>query len=200
MSHLVHVAEPSGLSCRPGGSLRRTVTMALLMGLFSATWAQTAPGGVRESAASPASRAWGNDQQFMAEAAENEHAEIQVAGTALRRASNVQVRSVAQAMLQDHGRLQQELQALAATKTMPLPGEPSPLQRGLIDTLQHVDDAAFDRYCAQVMVVSQQRAILLFRRAASDAGDADLRAWAKNSLPVLEHHLQMARYLKSALQ
>jgi putative membrane protein len=190
-------APANRLSSRRQISLCGNIMVVLLMGLCSAAWAQTAPGALRESAASPA---WRNDQQFMTEAAENEHAEIQVAGTALRRASNVQVRSVAQAMLQDHGRLQQELQTLAAAKTMPLPGESSPPQRGLIDTLQHVDDAAFDRHCAQMMVVSHQRAILLFRQAARDGEDADLRAWAKNSLPVLEHHLQMARYLKAALQ
>jgi putative membrane protein len=169
----------------------------LLMGCCAATWAQTASGPVREPAAGPA---WRNDQQFMAEAAHTEHAEIQVASTALRRAANVQARSVAQAMLQDHGRLQQELQALSAAKALPLPAEPSPLQRGLIDTLQHVDEAAFDRHYAQAIVVSHQRAILQFRQAARHAEEADLRAWAKNSLPVLEHHLQMARYLKAALQ
>lgn len=178
-------------------ALRRNITIALLMGLCSAVGAQTAPGMVREWAASPA---WRNDQQFMAEAAHNEHAEIQVASTALRRASNVQARSVAQAMLQDHGRLQQELQALSAAKTIPPPLQSPPLQRGLIDTLQRVDDAAFDRHYAQVIVASHQRAILQFRQAARHAEDADLRAWTKNTLPVLEHHLQMARYLKAALQ
>jgi putative membrane protein len=197
MNHLVHKAEPPGLSCRPLFSLHRSVTMALLMGLCSAGWAQTAPAAAGDSAARPAVR---SDQQFMAEAARNEHAEIQVAMTALRRASNVQARSIAQALLQDHGRLEQELQALSAVKAVPLSGDPSMLQRNHIDTLQHIDDAAFDRHYADVLVVSHQQSIMLFRQAARHAQDADVRAWAKASLPVLEHHLHMARYLKAAIE
>jgi putative membrane protein len=197
MKRFAHEAGPPGLSCPPCGSLPRNVTMALLMGLCSVSWAQTAPAAARESAARPAVR---SDQQFMAEAAQNEHAEILVAMTALRRASNVQARSIAQALLQDHGRLEQELQALSAVKAVPLPGDPSMLQRNHIDTLQHIDDAAFDRHYADVLVVSHQQSIMLFRQAARHAQDADVRAWAKALLPVLEHHLQMARYLKAALE
>jgi putative membrane protein len=171
-----------------------TLAMASLIGFSSATRAQTAP--APHSTAGQASR---SDQQFMTEAAQSEHAGLEVAMTALRRASNVQARNVAQALVQDHERLTQELQALAATKAVTLPDDSSGLQSGQVEMLQRIDDAAFDRRYAELLVALQQRAIKLFGQAARQAEDADVRAWAKASLPVLEHHLQMARYLKASL-
>jgi putative membrane protein len=174
--------------------LSRHITMGLLIGLSSATWAQmtSAP----HPTAGVASR---SDQQFMTEAAQSEHAELEVAMTALRRASNLQARNVAQALVQDHERLIQELQALSATKAVTLPDDALVSYRGQIEVLQRIEDAAFDRRYAEMLVALHQRSIKLFGQAARQAEDADLRAWAKAALPVLEHHLQMARYLKAAL-
>ena len=97
-------------------------------------------------------------------------------------------------------RSNQALQALAASKGMKLPDAPSIAQRAKIKLLSARDGAGFDRQYASSMGVSaHEDTVKLFQKAARDAKDADVKAFAAKTLPTLEHHLQMARDLKATV-
>ena len=47
------------------------------------------------------------------------------------------------------------------------------------------------------MVDDHEKDVEEFRKASQDLKDPDLRAWANKTLPVLEHHLAMAKDIAS---
>lgn len=66
---------------------------------------------------------------FMKQAAQNGHAEVESAKLAQKKASSPQVKSFAQHMIADRTKANKELMALAKGKGVELPKEPSILQR-----------------------------------------------------------------------
>jgi putative membrane protein len=137
------------------------------------------------------------DVEFLKQAAHAGLAEVAGSKVAVEKAVNTQVRGFAQQMVDDHTRSHEELKALAASKGVTLPTEPSIAQRARVKMLDSKDGGSFDRrYAAHFGVTAHQDAIRLYVKAASDAQDSDVRAYAAKTLPILQHHLQMAHELK----
>jgi putative membrane protein len=157
----------------------------------SAPSAAMAPAGPRNKLA----RA---DAEFMQKAAEVGHTEVAAGKVAVAKAVNTQVRGFAQQMIDDHGRSNAELSALAASKGLDLSGDPSITQSAKIDLLSSRDGAGFDRSYAQTFGVRAHRAALdLFQKAADRSADPEVKAFAAKVLPTLEHHLEMAKEMQA---
>lgn len=158
-----------------------------------------------QQATAPATRASGEmkvpamprtDANFMKQAAENGHAEVEASKLALTKATNPEVKKFAQQMVDDHTKVGEELMALASAKGVELPKEPSLVQKGKAKLLDAADGAKFDqRYVASMGVDAHEDTLKLFRKAAKDAKDAEVKAWAAKTVPALEHHLEMAKAL-----
>jgi putative membrane protein len=83
-------------------------------------------------------------------------------------------------------------------KGVALPSEPSLAQRARLELLASADGAAFDRRYADMLGLSAHRDTLqLFQKAADAATDPDVKAYAAQTLPALQLHLQMATELKT---
>jgi putative membrane protein len=137
------------------------------------------------------------DSVFLVQAAQNGQAELQVGRLALEKTQNTEVKTFAQRMLDEHTAWAAELAALASAKGVRLPDEASAAQKGDINQLATSDSYHFDqRYAESMGVHAHEETIALFRRAANEADDADIRAFAARMLPKLQLHLQMARGLK----
>jgi putative membrane protein len=156
------------------------------------------------AAALAAGSAWADlarsDSSFLNNAAQGGLAEVESSKLALTKGVNTQIKGFAQQMVDDHEKAYKELQALAASKGVKLPDAPSVAQRAKIKLLSARDGAGFDRQYASSMGVSaHEDTVKLFQKAARDAKDADVKAFAAKALPTLEHHLQMARELKATV-
>jgi putative membrane protein len=139
------------------------------------------------------------DAAFLKQAAQNGHAEVESSKLALTKAVNTQVKGFAQQMVDDHTKTGQELAALAASKGVEVPKEPSVAQKAKLKMLSAADGANFDkRYADSMGVAAHQDTLKLFQKAAAGATDPDVKAFASKSLPTLQHHLQMAQELKTA--
>jgi putative membrane protein len=57
----------------------------------------------------------------------------------------------------------------------------------------------FDRAYAEEMVQDHERAVKLFQKYQQESSNKELGAFAKQTLPVLEEHLQMAQTLEKSL-
>ncbi|HWZ48908.1 MAG TPA: DUF4142 domain-containing protein, partial [Herbaspirillum sp.] len=76
---------------------------------------------------------------------------------------------------------------------------PSVMQKTKIAVLSKLDGAAFDQQYASIIGVSaHEDAVKLFRDAAANANDPDVKQFAAQTLPTLQHHLEMAKRLKTA--
>ncbi|RZL09335.1 MAG: DUF4142 domain-containing protein [Rubrivivax sp.] len=139
------------------------------------------------------------DVAFLKQAAQNGHAEIEGSKLALSKGTHAQVKAFAQQMVDDHTKASQELSALATDKGVELPSEPSLAQKAKLKLLAQRDGESFDRHYAEsVGVAAHEDTVKLFKKAAAQAKDADVKAFATKTLPTLEQHLQHARDLKAA--
>lgn len=175
-------------------TLSRTLTTTIVFAACVAAGAAWAQSGSNDRSAGKVSRA---DTAFLKQAAENGHAEVESSKLALQKApADSPIHRFAQTMVTDHQRSGEELKALAATKGVQVPSQPSALQRGKLKMLASADGEKFSsRYIESMGVQAHQDTVKLFEKAAKQANDADVKAFAVNTLPTLRQHLTMAHEL-----
>ena len=102
-------------------------------------------------------------------------------------------------MVTDHGKTATEMQALVRDKGWTMPTNMLAEHERMIDTLEGLSGAAFDKKFAAMMVVSHRQTIALFEQAAESRGvpDGQLRGFASGKLPVLREHLDGAVELQT---
>lgn len=187
----------------------RPLTLSLLASLAMAgtAVAQTTLPASAPKPALVASGAAGNtgklspfDAAFLEQVAQNGHAEIDGAKAALEKASDARVKSFAQKLIDDHTKANTELAALASSKGVELPKAPSIGQKAKAKILSLRDGGGYDKHFIEsVGIKAHESSIKLFKRAAAEASDADVKAFATKTLPTLEAHLKQAHDLHASL-
>lgn len=156
----------------------------------SKAWAATA-----SQAASKLPRA---DVSFLKDAAQAGHAEVEGSKLALKKSSNDKVKAFAQQMVDEHTKVGDELAALAKSKGINVPTDPSLGQKAKLKILSARDGTGFDKHYAEsIGVDAHQDTIKLFQKASKEVTDPEVKAFVTKTLPSLEHHLQMAIDLKA---
>jgi putative membrane protein len=132
------------------------------------------------------------DMKFAREAAEGSMMEIKLGELAQTNGSTAEVKSLGTMMITDHTKANDELKALAAQKNISLPGTMSDKAQKHYDKLAKKQGKDFDKAYAKCMVHDHKKDICLFKKEAKKGDDADLKQWASNTVPTLEHHKQMS--------
>jgi putative membrane protein len=63
--------------------------------------------------------------------------------------------------------------------------------------LKGLKGADFDAEYIRIMVADHEKAVALFQAQSQNGSDPDLKAWATQTLPKLQAHLQAAKGLHS---
>ena len=172
----------------------------LLLGLAGSTLAQSADTSAKTmqsdtaAAAKPAHTMKATDSTFMKHAAADGMAEVAMGRMALDKSSDSQVKQLAQRIVDDHTKANDQLKTIAQDKNVKLPEGPTPDARKSADAMRKMDGAAFDKAWARHMVTDHKKAIAMFTNA-SKGGDADVSGFATQTLPALRTHLKMAEDL-----
>ncbi|HJR08915.1 MAG TPA: DUF4142 domain-containing protein [Pyrinomonadaceae bacterium] len=141
-----------------------------------------------------------SDRKFAMTAAAGGMAEVELARMALTRASSDAVKQYAQKMIDDHTPANEELMSIASSKGITLPSAPDAKMRAMMAKMQNLSGAAFDReYIMMAGSKDHQKMEKLFRDESMKGRDADLKAFAAKTLPVVQMHLQMARDLHTQM-
>ncbi|MBX6319083.1 DUF4142 domain-containing protein [Pigmentiphaga sp.] len=141
------------------------------------------------------------DASFLQDAAESGQLEISASQLAERNASHPDVKSFAKMMVADHTAVDSELKALASRKGVELPSEPTRKVRSAVNDLQKKNGADFDKeYAEEIAVDAHEDAVKLFEKAAKDAEDAEVKAFAAKVLPNLQQHLAKGKELQSLVK
>ncbi|GAB3645565.1 DUF4142 domain-containing protein [Ramlibacter alkalitolerans] len=137
-----------------------------------------------------------SETQFIAVAAGAGMYEVEAARVALTRASDPQVRSYAQMLLDHHTANNRELMTLVGSKGHRVaPGLPTELQQK-VSTLSGLSGPAFDReFVRMTGVQDHTAAIAAFEQGRRTVADRDLQAYIDKTLPTLRSHLQQAQDL-----
>jgi putative membrane protein len=154
--------------------------------------------GAAKSDAARSAKLARSDESFLKQAAQNGLAEVESSKLALTKAQHQQVKSYAQQMVDDHTKANEELKALAQSKGVEMPTEPSVAQRAKMKLLERSDAENFDqRYVEQMGVEAHEDTVKMFQKASKEARDAEVKSYASKTLPKLQEHLKMAQDLKA---
>jgi putative membrane protein len=133
------------------------------------------------------------NQHFLIEAMNGDIAEISMAKLAQENGSSDGVRQFGNMLERDHGRHLSQIQEMARQIGIAPPSEPPAKVRIMHDRLAAMSGAKFDKKFALVMVKEHKKAIAKYNNLAMKNGP--LADFARQTLPMLEEHLQMARSL-----
>ncbi|OZI36140.1 DUF305 domain-containing protein [Bordetella genomosp. 1] len=139
------------------------------------------------------------DRDFLENAAQSGHLEIEGSKLALEKAHSQDVKTFAQKMIDDHGKVGQQLATLAKSKGYEPPTGPSMMQQARLKTLGMRDDGFDKAYAEEIGVSAHEDAVKLFEKASKEAKDADVKKFAADTLPALKQHLDMAKTLHQAV-
>lgn len=141
----------------------------------------------------------GGDLAFMNDAGPGGVAEVQLGRLAVERADSAEVKQFAQQMIVDHSKAGEKLEKLAQQKKVTLPPEILPQAKQTKEKLAKLKGAEFDRAYVKAMVEMHEKDVAAFEAVAKTATDADVKAFAAETVPTLKHHLQMIRDLAKSM-
>jgi predicted outer membrane protein len=180
MRHLIVAALLSSTALIPTASIAQTER-------------QKAPAA---SSAATTSQGQVNAEQFVREAAISDMFEIQSSQLAGHKSQDQKVKQFATDVTQDHTKASNELKSAAQeAKSVQVPNALDDEHKEKLQQLQQANGRQFDQLYAQMQLQGHQKAVGLFQNYAQNGDNPQLKQFAQKTLPVLQHHLQMAENL-----
>jgi putative membrane protein len=137
---------------------------------------------------------------FVKEVAVSDMFEIQSSKLAAER-GDAATKEFANQMVTDHTKTSSELKAaVASDPNTPIPDALDSAHQKKLDTLQGLNGADFTKQYRSMQVDAHQDAVSLFQRYAKSGDSEKLKTWAVQTLPALQHHLDMAKALDKQSQ
>jgi putative membrane protein len=138
------------------------------------------------------------DATFYKKAAEGGMAEVELGKLAQDKSPTTSVKEFGAMMVADHSAANDKLEAIAAKKNIKLPASPSVGQMATKTKLEVLSGNTFDKSYIKGMVEDHQEDIKEFQTEATSGQDADAKAYAAATLPILKAHLKKIRAIASA--
>jgi|1186.fasta_scaffold444321_1 putative membrane protein len=133
-------------------------------------------------------------QKFIMKAVEGNLAEVQMGQLAQQNGASDGVRSFGQMLQQDHSAAAQKSSAVASQLGVTPPTEPNKKHKAMHDKMAKLSGDKFDKAFASEMVKDHKKDIADYKKAAKMQNDP-AGAYANDTLPTLEKHLETAQSL-----
>ncbi|EOR96137.1 putative outer membrane protein [Arcticibacter svalbardensis MN12-7] len=125
--------------------------------------------------------------------------EVELGTIAQQNAKSPRVKGFGAMMVKDHTKANKELMALATSKGITIPSTMPVEMQNHINEMKKMKGADFDKHYMSMMTDDHKEDIDLFEKASKNAPDADIKAFATKTLPVLNTHLDSAKAIKDAV-
>ena len=135
---------------------------------------------------------------FAATAAQDGMVEVALAGLALRKSGDNQLREFAQKMLQDYAESSGGLDSIVKCEALVLPIELDAKHNALIRSLNAKSGSAVEKAYLKHITAEHSEALALFE-SASMSGDPYVAAFARKGLSMLQEHRLLADNLRAAI-
>jgi putative membrane protein len=137
-----------------------------------------------------------HDQTFVQQAAIGGLAEVQEGQLAVSKAKAADVKQFGQHMVDEHTPNNKELMALAEQKRVTPPPALDARHANALAALQKDSGAAFDKAYIAGQITGHEEMASLMQSEIQSGSDADLKAFAQKTLPVVQEHLRMAKQVQ----
>jgi putative membrane protein len=129
------------------------------------------------------------DKTFVMDAAMGGIAEVELSKVALAGAKKSAIKELAQRMIDDHGKANEELAALVGARGLELPKDPDQPTLDRKTALEKQKGTKLEKAYLDHMLADHRKAVELFRTQSQNGVDPEIREWATRTLPKLEDHL-----------
>jgi putative membrane protein len=140
-----------------------------------------------------------SDAHFAKAAAQGGMAEIQLGKLAADRGSNSVVKAFGERMVAQHGAAGDQLKAAAQQANIVLPATVSSKDQQIYDRLARLNGSDFDRAYADDMVRDHEQDLNEFQNEANNGKNSSIRAFAAQTVPMIQQHLNQAREMQKAV-
>jgi putative membrane protein len=135
------------------------------------------------------------DKAFVKKALEGNIAEIEMGKLALQKSNDDQVKQFAQRMVDDHGKMLDELKPVAEQMGVKVPEGPSKGQMKSMDKMKALSGDAFDQAYIKDMVKDHKGDDNEFKMEAQSTQNPQLKQMVMQSDQTIESHLQQIQQL-----
>lgn len=137
-----------------------------------------------------------SSDDFVDAATEAGIAEVVTGNLALEKSQNAEIKTFAQQMVTDHTKSNQKLGDIARKLDISVPDEAA-LTDKVKKMILEWREESFDKSYVNNQVDAHEKAVELFKKEAASSDKAELKAFASETLPTLEHHLEQAKALQA---
>lgn len=148
------------------------------------------------SAATPSAQ----DAAFVAKASAGGMTEIQASKLAESHSQSSSIKSFASTMVTDHTAAGDKLTAIAGKDGFTASSGPMAAQQKELAKLETLNGMAFDKAYSSMMLKDHTATVALFKKETATGSNADLKSFAADTLPTIEHHESMAKKLRMMSQ
>lgn len=136
-------------------------------------------------------------QDFVTLAGNSDMLEIQSSQLATAKGDEKD-KAFAERMIKDHTETSKKMRALVDSGKVKakLPATMDSAHQAKLDKLEKLSGKDFSEHYEDMQVAAHKDAVSLFQRYAKGGDNADLKAFANETLPALQEHLKMARELE----
>lgn len=162
---------------------------------------QNKKGAAAVSAVSPTTAKLSSaDQSLMMEVAKGGMMQLEVSKVAQQKATNPEVRQLAQAEIDEQTGLSAKLKEIADAKGVTLPDTPDAETQAMVTKLQGMSGAELDRmYVTESGVKGHEKLDKVMSKVESSASDTSLKGIAKAAHPLVKTHLKVAKQIDGKL-
>jgi putative membrane protein len=136
-----------------------------------------------------------DEQSAMKQVAQSNINEVAAGKIAQDKAQSPDVKKFGEKMVQDHGKMLEDLKALAKKKDVALPTNVAAKDFAQTKLMERKSGAEFDKEFMEHMVKDHENALKDVQSIADKAKDPDFKAAMQKAIPVIKQHLQMAQRL-----
>jgi putative membrane protein len=132
------------------------------------------------------------DAAFITAATQGGLAEIAEAQIAQKNSRSPAIQNFAQTMITDHTQANNQLAQIAAKKGVTPPASPSDAQTQEATALSAEHGPKFNRDYIADQIADHKEVLAAFQQEATSGTDPDLKAFAEQTEPTIQHHIEMA--------
>lgn len=140
------------------------------------------------------------DQALMMEVATGGMMQLEVSKAAVQKATNEEVRQLAQAEVDEQTGLSAKLKEIADAKGAILPSAPDAETQAMVTKMQGMSGADFDKmYVSESGVKGHEKLDTVMSKVKSNASDSNLKDIEKAAHPLVKAHLKVAREIMTKM-
>ena len=139
------------------------------------------------------------DAAFAAKAATGGMTEIALSKVAAQQATTQKIKDFANMMITDHSAAGDKLAAIAKAKGMALPTSLDSATQNMVNDMAKKTGTDFDNAYVDKMVNDHQATLDMFKKEETMVKDTALKGFITNTIPVVQHHLDAIKKIKSGM-